>query len=625
MEPLALEPGPIEARSLSVTLELRPADGRPRCCLQGPQTAQTEHGPLIQVVADCRLDGRWELARTLALPPETVSDPELLLGAYRRWGVGCPDHLLGDFSFAIWDAGKELLLCARDVVGARDLHYHLSGDGRRFFAGSDPQDLLASAELPEDLDGYALADFLVGNTSCQARTAFAAVQSVLPGHALSLSSAGPRGWRYWNPDRLPALPYQCEEEYSEVFRELLFEAVKDRLEQGGLPAAVMTSGGLDSSSVVAVAQKISQGSGGRYPRPVAISGVFDRLQDCDERSYSRALRDELGIDLEEVVVDAIEDAGFRPPEEEEAVSSPQRLTGGSSHTFLSAMTRRGCGSVLFGFGGDSLFDGARFQYFDLARSGRWLRLMPWLRGSVAAGASWPAALRSLWLRPMLPAAVQIWADRRGGRGRYRHVPSWLDPGFRSRSDVDGRLRRRAWPQRFDSVARQRQYEGIVGLASQGPAIQAWSHLARCHGLETRFPLLDRRLAEFVLAVPMELLAKPGPAGTKWLLRRSMEGTLPESIRARPGKTGWGGLRDELFGKRYRSAIHGLFSGSRLASLGLVDESVLRRDFDLYCREPAALPSASLFAFPVLLERWLRQRRSMAPALRFFELEAWQRE
>jgi hypothetical protein len=157
-----------------------------------------------------------------------------------------------------------------------------------------------------------------------------------------------------------------------------------------------------------------------------------------------------------------------------------------------------------------------------------------------------------------------------------------------------------------------QYEHIVGLAQQGPPIEFWvAHAAR-HGLEARFPLLDRRLAELVLAAPLELGARPGPGGSKWLLRQAGVGLVPEPVRRRNDKGSWGGhIRDTLC-HRLASGFPGRFDGnSLLAVLGLVEDRVVLDALATSCGDAKGAHRRQVniqhLAFVHLLEWWLRSQ------------------
>jgi len=586
-----------------------------------PEAGLAAAGPLRAVV-DARLVGRRELAAAIGpelLPPgRDATAAELVLGAYRRWGERCPDRLLGEFAFAVWDGEHRSLFCARDPIGARPFCYALSGSEVRI--ASSPLQVLAGGGLAPELDGFALLDFLAGNFRDQARTFFAGVRNLLPGHSATLGAGVPRARRYWHPEAAEIAVGNGD--WVEAFRELLERAVADHLGDAGAEAAVMVSGGLDSSSVAAIAQDLHRRDR-LATRPVAVTYVFERLTECDEWRYASALPEETGIEVERLAADdrsdLVPDSSWSEP-----VESPVALPGELTGFALERIRARGCRAVATGFGGDSLFDAARWQTFDHVRGGRLDRAWPWIVGARRRGASWPKAAAAVLGPPLLSHGGRRRIDRAFGRGRYWQAPLWLLPEHRRRAEE--RLASRGYRRRCRGFARQRQYEHVVGLAQQGPGIESWVTDGARHGVEARFPLLDRRLAELVLAAPLEIQARPGPGGSKWLLREAVAGVLPERIRRRTDKGSWTALRRETICRRLSGELSRLPGSSRLARLGLIDDERFHERVDRYCA-PGSRPStpSHLLASVYLLERWLRSPGVDAEDLRFEGLEPWQEE
>jgi len=576
----------------------------------------------LRAVVDARLVARRDLAAEIGpdlLPRgRAATDAELILAAYRRWGEGSPDRLLGDFAFAIWDDEQGRLFCARDPIGARPFCYAVAGSTVRF--ASSPLQVLAGGGLPRHLDGFALLDFLAANFRDQARSCFAAVRKLLPGHSAILGAGEPRASRYWHPER--AAIAVRDRDWIEAFRELLMSVVADHLEDAGAEAAVMVSGGLDSSTVAAIAQDLHR-RGRLATRPVAVTYVFDRLKECDEWRYASALPEETGIEVETFAADdlshLIPDPSWREP-----VESPASFPAELATLALERIRARGCRVVTTGFGGDSLFDAARSQAFDHVRRGRLDRAWPWVAGARRWGASWPKAAAAVLVPPLLSYRGRRRLDRALGRGRYWQAPPWLGPELRRKAAA--RLASQAYPRRRRGFARQRQYEHLVGLAQQGAAIELWVTNGARHGIEARFPLLDRRLAELVLAAPLELQARPGPGGSKWLLREATAGVLPERIRRRTDKGSWAALTRETICRRLAGEIPRLVKAGRLARLGLIDDRSFLERVGLFCAPGgrASSPSHPL-ASVYLLERWLRSPGVDTEGLRFEDLAPWQGE
>ena len=201
----------------------------------------------------------------------------LVLRAFVRWGEASPDHLVGDYTFAVWDRRCGTLFCARDPVGARPFYYTL--DGERFVFASAVEAVLAAPGVPDALDEAVVAARLSGlGPDMTSRTFYRAVRKLPAGHALTVEpEAGPnaggaarvrvRMERYWRPEQAPAAPPASDDAFAEQLLGLYAKVVRDRLRGG--PVGVHLSGGLDSSSVAVLAARELRRQG--RPPPPAFS------------------------------------------------------------------------------------------------------------------------------------------------------------------------------------------------------------------------------------------------------------------------------------------------------------------------------------------------------------------
>ena len=222
----------------------------------------------LAVTGSARLDGRAALGRTLGLPgPEVLPDTALILKSYARWGQACPERLLGDYAFALWDARREVLFCARDHAGARPFYYAHTGE--RFVFASDLDAVLAAPGVSDELDEAAVATQLTyGARPLGERTCYRAVRRLLPGHALAVQHGTVRVRRWWRPEEVPPAPEVTDDAIAEECLALLSEAVRDRV-RDGRSAGVHLSGGLDSSAVAVLAARELRREG--RPAPPAFA------------------------------------------------------------------------------------------------------------------------------------------------------------------------------------------------------------------------------------------------------------------------------------------------------------------------------------------------------------------
>ena len=246
----------------------------------GVDALHVDHEANLAVVADVRLDDREGLCDALGMRPSEragLADSELVLRGYRRWGRDLPNRLLGDYAFAVLDARKRILFCARDPAGVKPCYYAANKSGVAFASTLDA--VLAapgvSSELDEDIVARSLTCHSFFSTD---RTFFKDVRKLPPGHSLTLaidaspSPAVPRLERYWKPEQAPAVRRSSDDAYAEEFLSLYTQAIAARL-GGPDPIGTHLSGGLDSSGIAVLAARELRRQ--NRPAPLAFSWLPD--------------------------------------------------------------------------------------------------------------------------------------------------------------------------------------------------------------------------------------------------------------------------------------------------------------------------------------------------------------
>ena len=242
----------------------------------------------IVLTADARIDNRDELIAAVGFsedPTERISDSALILAAYQKWGERCPERLLGDFAFVIWDRRQQTLFCARDHFGVKPLYYYYR-PGHLFACASEIKALLCLPKVPRQLNEVQVADYLAGIVEDKATTFYQNILRLPPAHSATVSPQGMRLHRYWALDPTSELRLGSDEEYAAAYREMFTEAVRCRL-RSAFPRGSHLSGGLDSSSVTCVARKLSQQTD--TPRWHTFSNIFEEVPQCDERPFINAV------------------------------------------------------------------------------------------------------------------------------------------------------------------------------------------------------------------------------------------------------------------------------------------------------------------------------------------------
>ena len=489
------------------------------------QPFPVDHGAGLVVAADARLDDRDALCDALGVPfPERagLADAELILRAFIRWGRDCPHHLLGDYAFAVRDRRRRTLFCARDHIGARPFYYALTT--RRFVFASAVEAVLAAPDVSDALDERVVATHLTVQTlRSGARTFFAAVRKLPPGHTLTIEagrpengSGGPRVRieQYWHPEQAPAARPASDDAYAEQLLDLYTQAVRDRLRAG--PVGVHLSGGLDSSSVAVLAAREVRRQG--HPPPPAFTWLPEPGARPPKPEHAR----------EYALVDAVcAQEGLQtcygaptPDDVLDVLRLDGTLPGVQVHLNEEIVQRhasaRGVRVLLSGWGGDEgvSFNGRGYRQ-HLLLSGRWRQLAAEYRDQDAWAPRFLAGIVLPLLHPALPFTFH---RLRAGRWMYRR---WLiDPAFARRTKPLATSWGRAVGVRPTQL--QRLQAGPLSARIEG-----WAASGARRGIEYRYPLLDRRLLEFALGLPPEQFRR-GRWG-RWLFRHGLRAVLPPEV------------------------------------------------------------------------------------------------
>ncbi len=498
-----------------------------------------EHQPVSDEASGCRLvwdgrlDNRTELCRDLEAEGARLgkgTDAELVLAAYLCWGRQTVPKLCGDFAFALWDGRSRTLLCARDRLGLKPLHYAWQGTTVLF--GSEVRPILAAlSQMPEPDDEMVLA-FLLREfrEDDHGRTLFRGIQRLPPGNILEVHNGATQVTRYWAIEPTRETRYRRCEDYVEKFRELFFEAVRCRISSEH-PVGLFLSGGLDSSGMLVAARSAGFDRHLLCPAIEAFT-TFTDLPESDERRFAQMVADGTSTPLHHVY------AENREPltDLDEAVwhvESPIVSAGGESGEGLAkAMLSRGCRVVLTGVGGDQLIDEVGYLADLLAR----LRLVRFTTES-RAFASWYGGGARFFAEMALMMLVPRWAKFWGKRITRGVPPPWINRATADELNLRERIRAPRQPVRFPSHLQADAHHELTN-AYHVLKLEVDERSAASFGMDVRYPFLDSRLVEYVLSIPWHQRTRDGER--KALLRHGVAGLMPESVRLRRGKGDWSG-------------------------------------------------------------------------------------
>ncbi len=501
------------------------------------------------ITADVRLDNRDELLDALGLSDrsKSVGDAELILLAYLAWGEKCLDRLLGDFAFAIWDPRHRKLFCARDHFGMRPFYYH-HAPGKHFLFASDARAILVLPQVPYRINEGRVADFLVPELQWidYTSTFFEDIYRLPPGHRATVTPAGINVVEYWKPEPGPELHCKSDEEYRQGFLEVFTRAVAARLRTPSGNVGSMLSGGMDSGSVVAVAQEILSVNGGSLQTFSAVRRRDDGDTDCAE---SRAI-------YAAVTVPSISPTLIHPEALENNVE--QLLSGieepfDGEFMFLKAIYRaahdQGIRVVLDGGAGDVVLSEGSY-IVRLIRQGNFKLAMTeiaaenrfWKGGSFASG------LIRYGRATIVPEAV-----KKRLRGlRYRNNVK----GYLESSLISGDLAARVGIEDRFELMRQTFGNGWTPdyATERSNAIrpnvtagrERYARIAAAAGVEASDPFMDKRVVDYCSRLPGRFRLRDG--WPKMILRELMADKLPDEVLWCRGKPHLGSLFNDIVTK-----------------------------------------------------------------------------
>jgi Asparagine synthase (glutamine-hydrolyzing) len=549
---------------------------------------------------DGRLDNRDDLLRRLkdSLQVET-SNQAIASAVYERWGTDGLVHLIGDWSFVLRDRINHTTILASDFAGVRLLYYHVQAG--RVLWSSRLQTLVDATGISE-LDEQYIAGFLtVGG--CPNRTPYKDIYSVPPGHAVCVSPKGTSIQRFWELPVGDVIHYRSERQYEEQLRALFREALAVRL-QTATPVLAELSGGLDSSSVVCMANHLMRTGAARASQ---LTGLSFTWQNSIDEPFIREVESHCKIDgvhisTHEVPLITRTQAGNAIPEPFQPL-----------HTVIAQTARRlGARTILTGQNGDLIMGNWFDDSLQVAATLRRLHLGRACQEALA----WSKILRLpihriLWrgFQAALPPALTRTAVYAGADGSYvpRDVETSLaNLGDGTRLPESESLFSNAWMQ---APPEKRKHFRALSRMLEARQLQPAEAL---QDLDYTHPFAHRPLVEFLMAVPSNILCRPGEP--RRLMRSALSDLWPIKLRERRSK----GLFNIPWQEALRPLAHALLKEKKLhlTERRIVDQASLRSRLERLCLGREC--NESQLRQIILLELWLRNRATETPAGQVFK-------
>lgn len=524
-------------------------------------------------VFEGRLDSRLDLCRTLhdhQASPDNCHDSHLIADAYDRFGDAFIEHVDGDFALAVFDRRRKRLLLARDRLGLRPLCYTRT-KGRLLFA-SDAKALLAYPGVNAIPDEKALADFFLYflAADAQTHTFFQGIDAVPPGHLLIASPEGVSVRRYFEFDTTRQIRLGGVRNYAAALNDLFTASVRKRLRSDS-PVAVSVSGGLDSSYIFCVADRLVRREPGVSPAVLGFYWDGAPRTPSDESRFVEALEGACHSRIERVS----ELPGFVERAAEDVWHSESPRVDLLARQGWEARNRvREAGAVRFltGHWGDQLLSDSDYL-LDLLRSGHWRALKRhadrWRVSAPRLAARFSRDLVARHAPSSMLSAIRVARPRDGA-----WQTPWFTPRFR------GVLRERFLAERMPTIPGTHHARAIHRQSRLPYHVHCMEWNVRVgagHGLDIAFPYLDRDLIQFLMSIPGDMQSYDGVQ--RGLMREAMRGTVPDAIIERRDKGEFTHLGPQSIERDF-SAIRDLLGPSAASvRLGYVDGPVLWKQLE----------------------------------------------
>ena len=468
---------------------------------------------------DGRLDNREDLVSELrAVLTIGATDLAIVSAAYEAWGTKCFAKLIGDWALSVWDPISRSLILGKDPIGTRHLYY--SSDEKQITWSTilDPLVLLAGKTftLEEEYIAGWLSFFPATHL-----TPYVGIHSVPPSSFVRLAPGQQSVSKYWDFDPGKRIRYRTDGEYEEHFRQVFGEAVRRRL-RSDRPILAELSGGMDSSSIVCMADMLIAKGAAETPRLDTVSYYDDSEPNWNERPYFTKVEEKRGCVGCHIDVSSPPQSRF---EGGQRFAVTPNSSGSSSAQFVACMVSQGNRVVLSGVGGDEVMGGVPTPTSELEN----LLARGQLRALAHQLKVWALNKRKPWFHLLFEAAQSFLPQALVQVPKRKRPAPWLNPGFVKRN--------RAALQGYET--RLKLFGPLPVFQENVSTLEVMRRELACGVLrsdpprELRYSFLDRSLLEFVYAVPREQLVRPDQRRS--LMRRALSGIVPDELLNRKRK------------------------------------------------------------------------------------------
>ncbi|MCK5537114.1 MAG: hypothetical protein KAI79_09815, partial [Bacteroidales bacterium] len=482
---------------------------------------------------DARIDNRNELLKELNLPDRPISeigDSEFILAAYQKWGEDCLKHLLGDFAFAIWDEKKKQLFCARDHIGIKQFYYFL--ENGTFVFSNDIKSLMNFGIIPKEINDKAIVNQMVyAHLQSHSYTFYENVFKLPPAHYLIVTNKKIIKKSYWKISNSPKVTYVNIDECAEKLRHLITQSIYDRM-RSDYPITSHLSGGIDSSSIAVIAsRKLRE----KNQKLLAFNWLYEP-SDKDDLNYyewanSRTIAELEEIDHHYVSLNARDIYDYM---------KNNKISDGDSAQFCYEVPIRkhanskGSRTILSGWGGDDFASYPGASYFsNIFLEGKILELIKAEKHYVCRQSQKKCIRRFIssiykWVViPLAPRSFYCYMPRTHCSEIREDATTFIKKEYLL--SVENEMKQYF---KYNNVLQPQSTIRISMISNYKfghlqARIESWSAASKIDRLEYAYPLLDKRIIEFMMHIPTKFFVHEGKG--RYLFRSSMKNIVPKYI------------------------------------------------------------------------------------------------
>jgi len=548
----------------------------------GKQPMSTADGA-VTVVFNGAIYNYLELRRELIAkghPLHSHSDTEVLLYAYREWGDACVERFQGMFAFAIWDPSRGQLFCARDRVGIKPFNYFF--DGKTLAFASEIKAILATGLVKAESSQAGLQDYLTFQFCLDDKTLFKNIQKLEPGHCMVAQIDGGKlsvqVRQYWD------VSYEIDDTHDEAWfvdhlAGLIEDATRMHL-RSDVPLGAHLSGGLDSSTVVCLAADLLKGE-----RIKTFTGAFPDGPQFDETGYAKTAAAFVGTDYQEIYIQGGTELPQVLPKLMYYMDEPLAGPGLIPQYYVSKLAAQHVKVVLGGQGGDELFIGyARYlvaylekclsgAIYETAHQSKYAVTLESIVPNLPLLQTYKPMLQGLWKDGLFDTPDRRYfklVDRSEGMSDL-FSPALFEGGYSSFESFQRIFNREG----LGSMINQMTYFDLKG--SLPALLHVEDRTSMAASIESRVPLLDHRIVEFMARIPPNIKFAGGRM--KHLFKEAVRNTVPSEIFERKDKMGFPTPLAQWTKGVAREFVRDILLSDRVRQRGIYNVAAIERAID----------------------------------------------